>query len=85
MNTETLASQIGYAFGGAEVQRIRRDSSEIRVLVQNARPARNTVDDLLQTRLRSDTGAWVPLTTVAEVNGGYVAGMKHRLNGQTVN
>jgi multidrug efflux pump subunit AcrB len=67
------------------VQRIRRDSSEIRVLVQNARPARNTVDDLLQTRLRSDTGAWVPLTTVAEVNGGYVAGMKHRLNGQTVN
>lgn len=84
-SAETLASQIGYAFGGAEVQRIRRDSSEIRVLVQNARPARNTVDDLLQTRLRSDTGAWVPLTTVAEVNGGYVAGMKHRLNGQTVN
>ena len=82
---ETLASQIGYAFGGAEVQRIRRDNSEIRVLVQNARPARNTVDDLLQTRLRSDTGAWVPLTTVAEVNGGYVAGMTHRLNGQTVN
>lgn len=84
-SAETLASQIGYAFGGAEVQRIRHDSSEIRVLVQNARPARNTVDDLLQTRLRSDTGAWVPLTTVAEVNGSYVAGMKHRLNGQTVN
>jgi multidrug efflux pump subunit AcrB len=84
-SAETLASQIGYAFGGAEVQRIRRDNSEVRVLVQNARPARNTVDDLLQTRLRSDTGAWVPLPTVAEVNGSYVAGMKHRLNGQTVN
>jgi multidrug efflux pump subunit AcrB len=84
-SAETLASQIGYAFGGAEVQRIRRDSSEIRVLVQNARPARNTVDDLLKTHLRSDTGAWVPLTTVAAVNGSYVAGMKHRLNGQTIN
>jgi multidrug efflux pump subunit AcrB len=84
-SAETLASQIGYAFGGAEVQRIQRDNSEVRVLVQNARSARNTVDDLLQTRLRSDTGAWVPLPTVAEVNGSYVAGMKHRLNGQTVN
>ena len=84
-SAETLASQIGYAFGGAEVQRIQRDNSEVRVLVQNARSARNTVDDLLQTRLRSDTGAWVPLPTVAKVNGSYVAGMKHRLNGQTVN
>lgn len=84
-SAETLASQIGYAFGGAEVQRMQRDGSEIRVLVQNARPARDTVDDFLQTRLRSETGAWVPLTTVADVQGSYVAGMKHRLNGQTVN
>lgn len=84
-SAETLASQIGYAFGGAEVQRLQRDSSEIRVLVQNARPERDTVDDLLETRLRSETGVWVPLTTVADVQSSYVAGMKHRLNGQTVN
>ncbi len=58
--SESLATQIGYAFGGTEVQKLRRDSNEIRVLIQNARADRDTLDDLLQTRLRSSTGAWIP-------------------------
>ncbi|MEM1163968.1 MAG: efflux RND transporter permease subunit, partial [Pseudomonadota bacterium] len=58
---ETLASQIGYGFGGAEVARIQRDGSEMRVLVLNADQARDTIDDLMQTRLRSTSGTWLPL------------------------
>ena len=82
---ETLASQIGYGFGGAEVSRIRRDGAELRVVVQNARDARDTIDDLIQTRLRSTTGNWVPLTTIAEIEGGYVSGLVHRRDGRRVN
>ncbi|MGH1416829.1 MAG: efflux RND transporter permease subunit [Pelagimonas sp.] len=82
---QTLASQIGYAFGGAEVQRVQRGTSEVRVIVQNANAARDTIDDLMRTQLRSDTGAWVPLPTVAEVTDSYVSGSIDRLNGQTVN
>lgn len=81
-SAETLASQIGYAFGGAEVQRVRRENTELRVLVQNSSAARDTIDDLMRTQLRSDTGAWVPLLTVAEVSGSYVSGSISRLNGQ---
>lgn len=82
---ETLASQIGYGFGGAEVTRVRRDGAEVRVVVQNARAARDTIHDLMQTRLRSDTGVWVPLGTVAEIEGAYVAGAVHRRDGQRMN
>lgn len=82
---ETLASQIGNGFGGAEVTRVRRDGAEVRVIVQNARAARDTINDLVQTRLRSDTGVWVPLDTVAEVEGAYVSGAVHRRDGRRMN
>ena len=84
-NAETLASQIGYGFGGAEVTQLRRDGSELKVIVQNAQDNRDTIHDLMQTRLRSATGAWVPLSTVAEVEGTYAAGAIYRRDGQRMN
>lgn len=84
-DTETLASQIGNAFGGAEVQKIRRAGTEMRVLVQNDTTSRDTVDDLLQSRVRSKSGQWIPLKSVAEITNSYVAGTLHRENGKRVN
>ncbi|MEW8525437.1 MAG: efflux RND transporter permease subunit [Candidatus Thiodiazotropha endolucinida] len=81
---ETLATQIGYSFGGAEVQKVQRDSNELRVLVQNAPGARDTIDDLLQSQLRSDNGDWIDFKSVAEVTGGYVSGTLFRENGKRV-
>ena len=81
---ETLATQIGYSFGGAEVQKVQRDGKELRVLVQNTRGARDTIDDLLQSRLRSNEGDWIPFQSVAEVTGGYVAGTLYREDGKMV-
>lgn len=82
---ETLASQIGYGFGGSEVARVRRDGAEVRVVVQNARDARDTIDDLMQTRLRSANGAWVPVQTVARIEGSYQAGAVTRRDGKRMN
>ncbi len=79
---ETLASQIGFGYGGSEVARVRRDGSELRVVVQNARAARDTIDDLMRVRLRSATGAWTPLTTVAEIEGSYASGAVTRRDGK---
>ncbi|WP_037312350.1 efflux RND transporter permease subunit [Ruegeria halocynthiae] len=84
-NAETLASQIGYGFGGSEVTKVRRDGSEIRVVVQNARENRDTLADLMQTRLRSANGAWVPLETVAEIEGTYASGVVNRRDGKRMN
>ncbi|MEO1137483.1 MAG: efflux RND transporter permease subunit, partial [Pseudomonadota bacterium] len=82
---ETLAGQIGLGYGGSEVARVRRDGSELRVVVQNARDARDTIDDLLDVRLRSATGAWPPLTIVAEIEGSYASGAVTRRDGKRVN
>ena len=84
-NTTTLAAQIGSAFGGAEVQKIRRTGSEIRVVVQNSGQSRDTVDDLLNSQVRSKDGRWIPFRSVAEINSGYVPGSVHRKNGKLVN
>ncbi len=81
-STETLATQIGYRFGGAEVQKIQRDDQEVRVIVRNATQARNTIDDLMQSRLRNEAGDWVPLLSVAEVSGRYVPSSITRRNGK---
>ncbi len=84
-DTQTLAAQIGNAFGGAEAQKIRRGANELRVIVQNANPARDTIDDLMQSRVRSRTGDWIPLLSVAEITSNYVPGTVHRENGKLVN
>lgn len=84
-NTDTLASQIGYSFGGAEVQKIQRDGTEVRVLVRNTGAARDTIDDLLQTKVRSNNGKWIPLQSVADIKGGYIEGTIQRRNGKLVN
>lgn len=84
-DTATLASQIGNAFGGAEVQKIRRSGTEFRVVVQNLDSQRDTIDDLHATLLRSRDGSWIPFLSVADVEGGYVASTVHRQNGKRVN
>lgn len=84
-NAESLAQQIGFGFGGAEVTKVGRDGSEIRVIVQNARENRDTLADLMQTRLRSASGAWVPLETVAEIEGAYTSGIVNRRDGKRMN
>ena len=84
-DTKAIASQIGYAFGGAEVQKTRRAGTELRVVVLNARTARDTIDDLMQSRLRSKSGEWVPLRSVVEITGRYVPGTIRRENGKLVN
>jgi multidrug efflux pump subunit AcrB len=82
---ESLAAQIGYSFGGAEVQKIQRDGTELRVVVQNTGSARDNINDLLNAYVRSDSGSWIPFTSVADISGGYVEGTKYRYNGKRVN
>lgn len=84
-DTQTLASQIGYSFGGAEVQKIQRDNREVRVIVRNSGGARDTIDDLMHSHVRSNTGKWIPLQSVADITGGYVEGTVQRRNGKQVN
>lgn len=84
-DTRTLAAQIGYAFGGGEVHKVRRDGEEVKVIVVNKRSARDSIADLMQAQLRSKDGSWYPLSMIAEVEQGYVSSSVNRRNGKRVN
>lgn len=81
----SLARQIGNGFGGAEAQRLRRGGQELKVIVRLNDASRNQLDDLMQTRIQSDTGIWFPLSAIAEIDGSYVPGTVNRFNGKLVN
>ncbi len=84
-DTQILASQIAFHFGGAEVQRIQRDQQEVRVIVKNQLSARDSIVDLMQTRLQNREGQWLPLTAVATIQSTYATDHIGHRNGKRVN
>lgn len=84
-SAQDLALQIGSRFGGAEVQRIQRNNQEVKVKLQNSADARNTLEDLMQTRIKSQQGHWYPLLSVANVSSRYGNAYLERRNGQRTN
>jgi len=82
--SERLASQIGYAFGGGEAQRIQRGASEARVVVRNALAARDRIEDLMALRLKAENGNWIPISAVAEIDARYVSEKIERRNGELI-
>ena len=62
----SLARQVREAFHGAEVQRIQRDSHEIRVMVRYPRSERQSVGNLENMWFRLPDGRELPFDAVAE-------------------
>ncbi|CAM2069181.1 Efflux RND transporter permease subunit [Sulfidibacter corallicola] len=84
LTTADLAAQIGDAFGGYEVQRIQRGAEEVKIMVQFGEQRRRNMRDILDTRVRTATGEWVPLPLVASLETGYVPSSINRQNGRRV-
>lgn len=83
--TERLAQQIGARFGGLEAQRIQRESREVRVIVKNAKQAREKFSDLINVRLMNEDGHWIPLSAIAEFKSSYAVDYLSRFNGKREN
>lgn len=77
-----VMSQIRQGFFGAEVQRLQRGRDEVRVWVRLDERDRASVGSLEDFRIRTITGALVPLTEVAEVNVTRGISAINRLYGQ---
>ncbi|CAM2010359.1 efflux RND transporter permease subunit [Acanthopleuribacter pedis] len=84
LTTADLAAQIGDAFGGIEVQRVQRDAEEVKVIVQYREQRRRDMRDILDTRVLTHQGRWVPLPLVAELESSYVPASVNRQNGRRV-
>ncbi len=82
---QTLAVQIGYAYGGAEVHKIQRGDEELSVVVKRKEDQRNTIDDLLRSKIRNGSGHWVSLASVASIEKTLKPKLLARENGILVN
>ncbi|RUO33139.1 efflux RND transporter permease subunit [Aliidiomarina soli] len=63
---QDLATQVRYAFYGAEAQRIQRDDEEVRVMVRYPLSERQSIGNLEALKVRTADGREVPFTAVAE-------------------
>jgi multidrug efflux pump subunit AcrB len=71
LTTSQLATQILQAFSGQVVQRFQRNNDEIEVKVRYPAADRQHPADVLNARVRTNSGAVVPLSSVASATFGY--------------
>lgn len=84
-NTD-LASQIGDAYGGIEVQRVQRGNEEVKVIVKYQKDQRRSMENLLNTEIFISTGEGLPLSLIATIERDFSPGIIKRNNGiRTVN
>ncbi len=67
LSLQDLTRQVRNAFFGIEVQRLPRNGEDVRVMVRYPVDARESIDSLSELRIRTMSGAEVPLYSVADV------------------
>lgn len=67
INLAELATQVRYAFYGAEAQRIQRGDEEVKVMVRYPESQRQSVGNLQDMKLRTADGAEIPFTELANI------------------
>jgi len=70
LTAEDLGRQVRQAFFGAEAQRIQRGRDDVRVMVRYPREERGSPASLNSMRVRTESGARVPFTNVADARSG---------------
>jgi multidrug efflux pump subunit AcrB len=62
-----IASQVSYSFYGLEAQRIIRDGEEIKVMVRYPSSERSSVGDVADVMIKTQGGAELPLSELADI------------------
>lgn len=81
---DALARQVRSAFFGDEVLRVQRGREEVRVYVRLPAEERNSLSDIEAYRIRTPTGATVPLGQIASWRLGRSPWSVHRKDGSRV-
>ncbi|MEM0900601.1 MAG: efflux RND transporter permease subunit [Pseudomonadota bacterium] len=79
-----LATQVRSGFFGLEATRVQRGSDDVQVTVRLVDEDRETLDDILKTDIRTQSGALIPLSVVATIEQGVAPTEITRRNGRTI-
>lgn len=77
-----LGQQIRAGFYGDEALRVQRDSDDVRIMIRYTESERRTIDQIRHLRIRTPTGAELPLHKVAELESASGFAKIHRENGR---
>lgn len=77
-----LASQIGAAYGGFEIDRFQRGIDEVKLKLIYGKKQRQYIYQLLESNITLEDGSLIPLTSVADINSTYSSGFIRRENSQ---
>ncbi len=84
LTPDELASQIGMAYGGFEIDKFQKNNDEVKLRVIYKKDQRKYIHQLLETRISLADGSLIPLTQVAIVESHFSSGYIHRINGKRV-
>lgn len=82
---KTMAVQVGLAYGGAELYKLKRGNNELSIIIKRQKNQRNSIDDLLNTQIRNNQGTWVKLASIAEIEQSLKPKLLMRENNQLLN
>ncbi|MBN8414317.1 efflux RND transporter permease subunit [Halomonas litopenaei] len=82
MSTDELAEQVMQGFNGQVVQRYQRGNDEIEVKVRFPESERQSLVDVLSSRVRAADGTVLPLSSVATASLGYTRDTITRIDNQ---
>lgn len=80
----TLGLQVRNSIFGATAQRIQRNQSEVSVVVRPPKEERHALSDLQNLKIRTSTGAYVPLREVADISIGQGSTTISRIDRQRI-
>ncbi|SDB12764.1 Multidrug efflux pump subunit AcrB [Pseudidiomarina indica] len=79
---QDLATQVRFAFYGAEAQRVQRDDEEVKVMVRYPLSERQSVGNLESMKLRTADGSLIPFTELADIRFAKGYNTISRINGE---
>lgn len=79
---QDLATQVRFAFYGAEAQRVQRDDEEVKVMVRYPLAERQSIGNLESMKLRTADGSMIPFTELADIRFAKGYNTISRINGE---
>jgi len=84
LSVADLAMQLRHGYFGYEATRVQRGSDDVKVMVRLPESDRDSLNDLLQTRIRTRAGELIPLRLVANIEEKLSPNTITRRDGRTI-
>jgi len=84
VTTADIAKQVRQGYYGSEALTVQRGGEQVKVMIRYSESERRNIDSIKNMRIRTKSGAQIPLTSVAEIQFGRGVSKINRLNRERI-